>query len=41
LDKRMIEWDSLNPKPTRKVEQAAEPELVIEQVEVDDWEQLA
>jgi hypothetical protein len=42
LDKRMLEWDSLNPKPTRKVEQVqAEPELVIEQVEVDDWEQLA
>ena len=46
LDKRMLEWDAQNPKPTRKVqaeqvaEQVAEPELVIEQVEVDDWEQL-
>jgi hypothetical protein len=41
LDKRMLEWDAQNPKPTRKV-QAAEPvaEPVIEQVEVDDWEQL-
>jgi hypothetical protein len=48
LDKRMLEWDEMNPKPTRvqAAEQAAEPELiepdelVIEQVEVDDWEQL-
>ena len=46
LDKRMLEWDKQNPKPTRKVEQVqaeqvqSEPELVIEQVEVDDWEQL-
>jgi hypothetical protein len=52
VDKRMLEWDAQNPKPTRKVqveqaaepvaEQAAEPvaEPVIEQVEVDDWEQL-
>ena len=43
LDKRMLEWDEQNPKPTRKVqaaEQVVEPELVIEQVEVDDWEQL-
>ena len=45
VDKRMLEWDAQNPKPTRKV-QAAEPvaekvaEPVIEQVEVDDWEQL-
>jgi hypothetical protein len=45
LDKRMLEWDEQNPKPTRKVQaeqvaEQAEPELVIEQVEVDDWEQL-
>ena len=45
LDKRMLEWDAQNPKPTRKVQaeqvaEQAEPELVIEQVEVDDWEQL-
>jgi hypothetical protein len=43
--KRMLEWDETNPKPTRVVQaQAAEPdiepELVIEPVEVDDWEQL-
>jgi hypothetical protein len=50
VNKRMLEWDALNPKPTRKVEQAAEQvaeqvaepvaELLIEAVEVDDWEQL-
>ena len=38
LDKRMLEWDKQNPKPTRKAEQVAEQ--VIEPVEVDDWEQL-
>ena len=45
LDKRMLEWDKQNPKPTRKAEQVAEQaeqvaEKVIEPVEVDDWEQL-
>jgi hypothetical protein len=47
LDKRMLEWDAQNPKPTRKVEQVAEQAEqvaeqvhVIEAVEVDDWEQL-
>jgi hypothetical protein len=45
LDKRMLEWDKQNPKPTRKAEQVAEQaeqvaEQVIEPVEVDDWEQL-
>jgi hypothetical protein len=40
LDKRMLEWDEQNPKPTRKVEQAEQAEQVIEPVEVDDWEQL-
>lgn len=47
VNKRMLEWDALNPKPTRKVEQVAEQAEqvaeqvpVIEAVEVDDWEQL-
>jgi hypothetical protein len=49
VNQRMLEWDALNPKPTRKVEQeqvaeqaeqVAEQVHVIEAVEVDDWEQL-
>lgn len=42
VTKFMIEWDARNPKPTRSeaAEQVTEPEVVIEQVEVDDWEQL-